>query len=281
MVKRTVLAAAGLAIMAFSSTAGAADLSPRMYAKAPVLVDPGINWTGFYVGLNGGYSWGKGDATFLPGTAFVSPVKQDVNGGLGGGQIGYNWQLDRTWVVGLEADIQGTGERGSANSPVSSLRTTVLGGDFNLLTQTSANSSWSFPWFATFRGRVGLLATPDLLLYGTGGLAVGEVKYSTQTTVTGQLFGPGSQGTTPAGAAVTVPGTLLSESQTRVGWTLGAGLEKKFGTNWSAKLEYLYLDLGSATYFGGTANQTSVGFHDHVFRAGINYAFSPAVVAKY
>ena len=76
MVKRTVLAAAGLAIMAFSSTAGAADLSPRMYTKAPVLVDPGINWTGFYVGLNGGYSWGRGDAKAVPGRKVASPLPQ-------------------------------------------------------------------------------------------------------------------------------------------------------------------------------------------------------------
>jgi outer membrane immunogenic protein len=282
-VKHITLAATGLALIALSSAAVAADMSvpPRVYTKAPVLVDPGYNWTGFYAGLNGGYNWGKADAVFLPGTAFTTPVKQDVNGGLGGGQIGYNWQLDRTWVVGLEADIQGTGERGRATSTPGVTRLTLPGGDFNLVATTSAASSWSFPWFATFRGRVGLLATPDLLLYGTGGLAVGEVKYSTQTSTTAQVFGPGSQGTTPSGAAVTVAGTPLSESQTRVGWTLGAGLEKKFDRNWSAKLEYLYLDLGSKSYFAGTANQTDVSFHDHIFRAGINYAFNPAVVAKY
>jgi outer membrane immunogenic protein len=120
-----------------------------------------------------------------------------------------------------------------------------------------------------------------LLLYGTGGLAVGEIKYSTQTTVTGQIFGPGAAGIIPAGPAVTVAGPIFSESQTRVGWTLGAGLEKKFSQNWSAKLEYLYLDLGSRTYFGGTANAVSVGFRDHILRAGFNYAFNSPVVAKY
>jgi opacity protein-like surface antigen len=107
-VKHITLAATGLALIALSSAAVTADMSvpSRVYTKAPVLVDPGYNWTGFYAGLNGGYSWGKADAVFLPGTAFATPVKQDVNGGLGGGQIGYNWQLDRTWVVGLEADTR-------------------------------------------------------------------------------------------------------------------------------------------------------------------------------
>jgi outer membrane immunogenic protein len=67
-----------------------------------------------------------------------------------------------------------------------------------------------------------------------------------------------------------------------VGWTAGAGLEKKFSQNWSAKLEYLYLDFGTKTYFGGTANAVDVSFHDHILRAGINYAFDPGpVVAKY
>ncbi|MGL3108221.1 outer membrane protein [Bradyrhizobium sp. BR 1432] len=71
-------------------------------------------------------------------------------------------------------------------------------------------------------------------------------------------------------------------ARTRWGWTAGAGVEKKFNRNWSAKLEYLYIDLGSVTYFGGTANSTSVSFHDHVVRAGFNYAFNPTpVVAKY
>jgi outer membrane immunogenic protein len=144
------------------------------------------------------------------------------------------------------------------------------------------NTEFSLPWFATFRGRAGILVDPSLLLYGTGGLAVGEVKVLTQLSATAQLFGPGVAGTIPSGAPVTVLGPASSESQTRVGWTAGAGLEKKFSQNWSAKLEYLYLDLGTKTYFGGTANAIDVSFHDHILRAGINYAFGPGpLVGKY
>jgi len=118
------------------------------------------------------------------------------------------------------------------------------------------------PWFATFRGRAGFLADPSPLLYGTAGLAVGEVKLASQTMTTAQLFGPGSQGTIPAGLPVTLVGAALNDSQTRVGWTAGVGVEKMFSRNWSAKLEYLYLDFGTKTYFAGAANQADVSFHD-------------------
>jgi outer membrane immunogenic protein len=195
-----------------------------------------------------------------------------VDGGLGGGQIGYNWQVNPKWLFGVEADIQGTGERGGSVDPLPSVRIGAIG-----LTGTSASNT-SFPWFATFRGRTGWLPDPSLLLYVTGGLAVGEVKFNTQTTLVAQLF----DGNTPRGAPITVVGATIFDRQTRVGWTAGGGIEKKFDPHWSGKLEYIYIDLGSATYFGGTADQTSVKFRDHVFRAGINYEFMAGpVVAKY
>lgn len=256
-----------LALLALSSPSSAADLSPRVYTKAPVYVNPSMNWTGFYVGVNGGYSWGKANITPPTGSALATSAKHDLNGGLGGGQWGYNWQMDRTWVLGIEADIQGSGERGNADAS-SSVNTPLAGVPFNNILTTTSDSSWRFPWFATLRGRIGLLATPDLLLYGTGGLAVGDIRYATQTTVTGQLFGPGAGA---IGPATVVTGPAFSETQTRLGWTLGAGVERKFDKSWSAKLEYLCLDFGSATYFSGTTNQTDVNFHDHIFRAGLNY----------
>ena len=198
-----------------------------------------------------------------------------MDGGLGGAQIGYNWQLDRTWVVGLEADIQGTGERGGSVDQLGTFRIGNIGGNAYSATRTT-----SFPWFATFRARGGVLVDPSLLLYATGGLAVGEVKFATQPFGILQLFDGSSNDT--IGGPFRVAAIAASERQTRVGWTLGAGLEKKFSKNWSAKLEYLYLDFGSQTYFGGTLNETRVSFHDHIVRAGINYQFTSApVVAKY
>ena len=249
--KRISIAGAAVACI-FATTAFAADLAPRTYTKAPpMIVDPGYNWTGFYAGINGGYSWGRAGETVpvaAPFAAFAS--RQQVDGGLAGGQIGYNWQVDPKWVLGLEADAQWTGERGSSNFFLGTARGPTPGNDFNFVTSASVDNETKLPWFATFRGRAGFLADPSLLLYVTGGLAVGEVSYRTQTTTTFQLFGPGTAGTTAQGPAVTAA-TAFSENQTRVGWVVGGGLEKKFSREWSAKLEYLYMDLGSKTYFGG------------------------------
>jgi outer membrane immunogenic protein len=269
---KRVLIGSAIVVSLFAATgASAADLPARAYTKAPVMVDPVYSWTGFYVGINGGYSWGRASETALIGAPFPGSftARQDVNGGFGGGQIGYNWQVDPRWLLGLEADIQGSGERGSSNDDLGSIRVGRFG-----FTASTANSV-DFPWFATFRGRAGLLADPSLLLYVTGGLAVGEVKFTTQTTATVQLF----DGNTPIGAPLTAVSPALSDSQTRVGWTAGAGLEKKFTPNWSAKLEYLYMDFGSKTYFSG-AGAIPVSFHDHIFRAGINYEFA-AGLARY
>ncbi|PDT58085.1 hypothetical protein CO678_30300 [Bradyrhizobium diazoefficiens] len=273
--KRIVMGIAAAASLV-GTNAMAADLAARPYVKAPPIVDPGYNWTGFYAGLNGGYSWGRTTATAVIGVPFpagsIGTAKQNVDGGLGGGQVGYNWQLDRKWVVGVEADIQGTGERGRSNDVLGTIRI----GRFGVTASTA--TSTDFPWFATFRGRGGFLVDPSLLLYATGGLAVGEVKFSSTPTLTLQAF----DGNDPVGAPISATGATVSESRTRVGWTLGAGLEKKFAPNWSAKLEYLYIDLGTKTYFAGTGNDIDVKFRDHILRAGFNYQFTAGpVVAKY
>jgi outer membrane immunogenic protein len=263
--------ALAISTVAFSAaTASAADMAMK---AAPVVASQIYSWTGFYVGVNGGYSWGRSSETVVPTTPLAVNIAHNVDGGLGGGQIGYNWQVNPKWLLGVEADIQGTGERGHSINPLLPVRIGTIG-----LTG-SADSNTSFPWFATFRGRTGWIADPSLLLYVTGGLAVGEVKFNTQTTLTAQLFDGANA---PIGAPVTLVGTRVFDTQTRVGWTAGAGLEKKFTPNWSGKLEYLYVDLGSSTYFSGTADQTSVRFRDHVLRAGINYQFTAGpVVAKY
>jgi outer membrane immunogenic protein len=284
--------------MLAATNALAADLAARPYTKAPVMVDPGYNWSGFYAGLNGGYSWGRANTTMtgvsplaviFPIPVFA-PFRQDVNGGLAGGQIGYNWQVDRKWVLGVESDIQWSGERSSSFLTAVGPRfgSTIIGipvpvgADFNAIITQTANLAYNLQWFATFRGRAGILADPQTLLYATGGLAVGGFKYSAQATTSIQVFTPGLAGTTPVGPPLVAVGAAASSSDTRVGWTVGAGVERKFSPNWSGKLEYLYMDFGSKTFFAGTLNQADVSFHDHIFRAGFNYAFNPApVVAKY
>ncbi|WP_338319598.1 outer membrane protein [Bradyrhizobium ottawaense] len=275
------------------TSAVAADLAAKPYVKAPAVVDPVWSWTGFYAGLNAGYSWGRAETSVAPiALPFPAPqfgsFGQNVDGWLAGGQLGYNWQVDPKWVVGLEGDIQATGERSSRTVTTTSARygSNIIGipggTDFNSIATLTGNLSYDLQWFATFRGRVGILSDPQTLWYATGGLAVGEFKYSSATTLGIQVFGPGLGGTTPLGAFNFPIGAGVTSTDTRVGWTVGAGVERKFTRNWSAKLEYLYMDFGSKTYFVGTANQADVSFRDHVLRVGFNYAFTPTpVVAKY
>jgi outer membrane immunogenic protein len=122
---------------------------------------------------------------------------------------------------------------------------------------------------------VGFLATPNLLLYGTAGLAYGETEVSFATAPTAAACGP----------AVTC--SSGSSSSVRAGWTVGTGGEWKFAPRWSAKLEYLYVDLGSqsvtatTTALGPFAFTATAPFREHVVRAGINYSWNSPVIAKY
>ena len=261
----------------------AADLSAKapVYTKAPVYVDPGFDWTGFYVGGNLGYSWGRSsDTSTVTNTAgtvlFTSSDKTDLNGIVGGGQFGYNWQM-QNWLFGLEADIQGTGEKGTRAfiCPTGTCTPTTFGGVIALFPipgpAVPVALNQKIDWFGTVRGRIGVLATPKVLLYATGGLAYGEVDSSAVI-----------------GAAATPFGTV---SSTNVGWTLGAGIEGAIGGNWTAKLEYLYVDLGRVNGsflttiggFGGgvLSSNYSSRITDNILRVGINYKFSGPVVAKY
>ena len=226
--KRIFIAIAAVGAL-LTTSAFAADLAPRMYAKAPVIVDPGYNWTGFYVGGNIGYSWGRSsDTSTLTNGAgavlFTSADKSNLNGIVGGGQIGYNWQM-QNWVWGLEADIQGTDEKGSRNFAY--LAAPIIGTNFFVPVPVPFTLTQKIDWFGTVRGRVGVLVTPKVLLYATGGLAYGQVN-SSETVAT------------------VVP-SAFSNSTTNVGWTVGAGIEGAIGGNWTAKLEYLYVDLGTVS----------------------------------
>src|SRR5450830_1778524 len=126
--------------------AAAADLPTKapMYSPAPV-----FSWTGFYVGLNAGYGWANTSITGVAGSS-------NLNGFLGGAQIGYNWQGASPLVLGIEAYFQGTGQRRSD---------TALG----------ITVDQSLPWFGTVRGRIGY-AFDRTMIYATGGLAYADYK---------------------------------------------------------------------------------------------------------
>ena len=206
--KRVALSAVGMALLGFAADAEAADIyAPR----APYTVNQPLNaysWAGPYIGGNLGYEWGS---------VRNNPTKP--SGVAGGAQAGYNWQSGN-WVFGVEGDIEATAAE-----------------------DTFAPWKFSNPWFGTLRGRAGY-AISNVLFYGTGGLAFGEL--------TGQTFG-------------------LSESHSTAGWTVGLGAEVGLAPHWSAKIEYLYVDLSSSQFV--TVTNASNGYRFGTFRAGVNYHF--------
>jgi outer membrane immunogenic protein len=271
-----------------ATSAFAADLPARTYTKAPVYVEPVYDWTGFYIGLNGGYSWGNSSNTFTAGTLPVITGSEHMNGWVFGGQAGYNWQFNKSWVFGLEGDIDATGQRGTETfGPNTTVTVFVPAPGATALptvtttTTTTGSFEEKLSWLGTFRGRIGVLPVDRVLLYATGGLAVGEVKSTAgvaSTTTIALSFG------TPPGP--TSAGALASASSTQVGWTIGAGIEGAIGGNWTAKLEYLYVDLGTVnnTFVGvGAFAPITSSSHvtDNILRAGVNYRFGGPVVARY
>jgi outer membrane immunogenic protein len=310
MLRRILLASAGA--VALSGAALATDLLTR--APPPAFVPPPPLWTGFYIGLNAGYTFGgSNSATFttlalrnpaLVGTAATSAaafasaaalstsgvVPINNSGFIGGGQIGYNWQFGNSWLVGLEADIQGTGARGSGNR----FAIAPVGPPIAAGTTFASNIAASnfVDYLGTVRGRLGFLWTPTFLVFGDGGFAYGGVHQNVH--IDSILTSPVGVGNT-----VIIP-AFGSFTNTRVGWTAGGGFEWMFMPNWSAKLEYLYYDIGRATFVTSPsilrlgnapaviqfANLPTVStrFNGHIVRVGLNYHFwtaPPPVIAKY
>jgi outer membrane immunogenic protein len=206
---------AGLAAVAAATPSVAADLGPRPVYKGPAYVAPIFTWTGFYVGVNAGYGFGKSD--WNPGVSSF-----DANGALAGGTLGYNLQTGN-FVWGIEGDFDWSDMKGD-----------------------SAGVETKVPWFGTVRGRIGY-AFDRFLPYITGGAAFGQVKMDT---------GAGT------------------DDENRIGWTVGAGVEWAFLANWSAKIEYLYADLGTASCnIAACGAGVDVSFKTNIVRAGINYRF--------
>jgi outer membrane immunogenic protein len=276
-------------------------------AATPVLAAPRspiaapYSWTGWYAGANVGYGWGNADSDLAGNQQFLVTPPPNItvstlpfanaqtvrtNGAIGGAQLGYNLKLNSVWVVGLEADLQGGASRGDGqfNNPLAVscdasqggvaggiICGALVGNPHSVLTQYQAK----IDWFGTVRGRVGFLQNDQLLVYATGGLAYGRVGVSGNTTLNSLFLVP-----TPA---------TFAASRMNVGYALGAGIEgrlRALSPNWTWKLEYLYVDLGSldaASVFqparvvpsiGATvAVGTNTHFTNNVVRAGLNYQF--------
>ncbi|MDP2409091.1 MAG: porin family protein [Pseudolabrys sp.] len=220
--KRVVLAGA-LAVISMMGAAHAADMQrpQAMPTKAaPMYMAPVYNWTGMYAGINAGYGWGSSNRT----NAFGSTGSFDVDGGVVGGTLGYNWQAGQT-VFGLEGDVAWSGIKGSSSAGICAVGSC----------ETRNN------WLGTVRGRIGY-AFDRVMPFVTGGLAVGDIK---ATSALG-----------------------LNESETKAGWTLGGGAEFALTGPWTAKAEYLYVDLGTNTLAGADTK-----FHTNIVRGGLNYRF--------
>jgi outer membrane immunogenic protein len=268
--KRILVSTIVSAILAGVGAASAADLQLKA-PPAPVVLDPG--WNGFYVGANVGYSWGRSDATAAIANATTGvglaagAASFDMNGWVGGFQAGYNLQRDR-WVFGIETDFQWTGQDGGATFACPG---TVCNRGLTAIPAANAPVSVALTeklqWFGTLRGRLGTtFVNPNWLFYVTGGLAYGSIQ--TNGTISGfNALGVGV-------------GTGFSNSATNVGWTVGVGLEGRLMGNWTAKAEYLYVDLGTVTTnaantlnFIPIALALNSNITDNIFRVGVNYQF--------
>jgi outer membrane immunogenic protein len=227
-----------------------ADGMPASRAAAA----PPFTWNGFYVGGNVGWGWNDDDKTLIirDGATFGRGTGTDMHpsGWFGGGQFGYNWQTG-PWVLGFETDIQGADIDSDVHHRALFFPATVP--------ESFLNARRDIDYFGTVRGRLGY-AFDRALAYVTGGFAYGGVNdrlvvFNTTTGVT----------------------TLLKRDDTETGWAVGGGIEFAFATQWSAKFEYQYIDLGDERLVDRThlTGLTSNRFGDHAdtFRVGLNYRF--------
>lgn len=223
-----------------SGSAFAADL-PSRYAAPPVMPVPVFTWTGFYIGVQGGYVRGRtsGPFTAADGTD-PSPYRINANGGVVGGHAGYNWQTG-SLVFGVEGDANFTDLRQGQIVP-----------DPPVVYKVTAKQNYD----ADIRGRVGW-AFDRVLLYAAGGVAFGDV----QTAYTEYGF---------------PPYPYLTKTTDRVGWTIGGGVEYALTNNWLARVEYRHTDLGASSFVNSNPaidTADSVRFSSDIVLAGISYKF--------
>jgi outer membrane immunogenic protein len=237
----------------FAGAANAADLSARPLTKAPVMAAPVYNWSGFYIGINGGGASSHECLTiFSAAGAPVTPNSEgchDATGALLGGQIGYRWQVTN-WVFGVEAQGDWADLKGSNGSLTAIIPYT---------NQTKIDA------IGLFTGQVGY-AWNNVLLYVKGGGAVTDNKYSSFFTATNVVFN--------------------SASETRWGAAAGAGIEFEFAPNWSVGVEYDHLFMGknNVTFPMSAIAVTrsdSISQDVDMGTVRLNYRFGGPIAARY
>jgi outer membrane immunogenic protein len=282
--KRLVIV--GVAVL-LAQSANAADLPIRAPVyKAPAQVEA-PTWTGFYIGASVGGRWADTtaheDSVTINGApqsclaGFPCVSSEQLNGAAFrfGGYLGYNWQVASAWVIGVEADASwanqtttnyGMGLPGSINGFLFMIPGNIPNGPGD-------SFSVSTKWDASARARLGYLVTPSVLLYVTGGAAW----LNFDSTSSCALAPVGS-------CASTVSPLSITNSSTKIGWTIGAGAETRLWANWFARIEYRYADFGTATYtnqvvnaFGGRSftylDTYDVHIATHTALLGLAYKF--------
>ncbi len=279
---------AGAFTTILAGSASAADLRYKAPPPPPAV----YSWTGVYAGLNVGGGIGVNsnlqNATFSSTALGVNGLLTDsgnslaLPGWVAGGQIGFNWQVSPWIVLGVEADWDWSSQKGSASNSTPPAGLAFFGAGANGFGYSLATQQ-KLTEIATARARGGVLFR-DTLWYVTGGLAWGTIKdsYTFTGTATPVVF-----------PAALQPGPFLpgagNFSASKFGWTVGAGVETRLGGGWSAKAEYLYVDLGNVTESfaipinpafgpgfnnGGAASVTTTSHvTDHIVRVGLNYKF--------
>jgi outer membrane immunogenic protein len=247
--KKVLLVTASLIALGAAAPAVAADLAARPYTKAPAMIAAVYDWSGFYIGANGGWGSSRSSWDFLPGVLTFGEGSHDASGGTVGGQVGYRWQAG-TWVFGVEAQGNWADFKGS---------------NISLFDATVRNES-RIDAFGLFTGQVGYAAN-NVLFYVKGGAAVTSNDYRRFFAATNTLF-------------------ASSNDDTRWGGTVGVGLEYGFAPNWSFGVEYNHLfmqdrTLAFTTPGGLFAGNARVDQDVDLVTARLNYKFGGPIIAKY
>ena len=229
--------------------------APALAADVPLTAPPPPpapvwSWTGWRLGVEAGGAGGRSQSIYVDprsptyiGLPMTNPF--NVSGGLFGGALGYNWQVDNV-IVGAEGDLSAVSQKGASND-IPPFNTTVI-------------NTTSEKWLATGRLRLGMTVADRWLVYATGGAAAASVENSINATAdaTG----------------------VFNQTKTLSGWTIGGGLEAALSRNWSIKAEYLYVDLQKGTYFSpdiiapnAIIGTRAVHLDNNIVRAGLNYRF--------
>lgn len=277
-------------------TIASASCSSISYSGSmgPIHAEP-HGWTGFYIGANAGYWWSTNKAVNTVGSpGYADPLfslgaenianalavvgtnnfSLNTDGFIGGGQVGYNYQLQNQFVVGLEADIDGLTQ---SNATTQAARMVPLVDFPAEYYNATISVTKKLDYLGTVRGRLGYLWSPSVLFYGTGGFAYGGVVLNEAFTANESLG-------FPSYAPITMQNNI---KKTGTGWTAGGGLEWIFRANWSAKIEGIYYDIGTINnnvvlsqrsflpiqpiVFGAAQINTTTKFTAAAVRVGLNY----------